>query len=115
MNRERDLHPVRGRQVVPVRGRADTLVHPRRVPPAAAAAASQAVIDRSAGVLSPAAVSVDRTDVRTGGSGGGESKLLTTKSVGQCVHKDGAFGALRSVRHGRIRRVAKQVLDIDPF
>uniref|UniRef100_A0A8R7TFE3 Uncharacterized protein n=1 Tax=Triticum urartu TaxID=4572 RepID=A0A8R7TFE3_TRIUA len=45
---ERDLHPVRGRQVVPVRGRADPLVHPRRVPPAAAAAA-EAVMDRPAG------------------------------------------------------------------
>ncbi|XBI66023.1 hypothetical protein VPH35_045705 [Triticum aestivum] len=29
---ERDLHPVRRRQVVPVRGRARALVHPRRVP-----------------------------------------------------------------------------------
>jgi len=43
MSREGHLHPVRGRQVVPLRGRADPLVHPRRVLPPAAAAAPQAL------------------------------------------------------------------------
>lgn len=43
---EGHLHPVRGRQVVPVRGRADPLVHPRRVPLPPATAAPHALTDR---------------------------------------------------------------------
>jgi hypothetical protein len=42
--RARDLHPVRRREVVPVRGRARAMVHPRGVarPAAAHAAGAQA-------------------------------------------------------------------------
>lgn len=58
VNREGHLHPVRGRQVVPLRGRADPLVHPRRVPPPPppVAAAPQALTiddDSSRGLRPP--------------------------------------------------------------